>query len=352
MDYSNLSKEINNILKGYNFNISLFDKYGSKTIKPDEVYFYFINDINICISYIEEQNKILIQLSKSFDFSKYKKLIDNLKKIINHYNMLYEVKSFAKIITPRDATQYANNNIIKSLTKKDEIGETMLKNEEKLLNEWYKQFDYNTLVNKEKKLKMLQTKLEETKIKKQLENEKRIINENIIFFVTNDNPYEIREKISNLNLKHLHEALLNIKENYENFNEIFDNLYNSNSNMIVKDFLDVWSDKYVNNNTDENLDNQIQKYIRIYNSENGNIIQDYEEITYNDGRIEKNDYLNNEPYCDKPVTQTTQEIIPSVTTPVINDEPLIDDLPTVNNTHVSNLPIDGDLERMRKLAGL
>jgi len=95
-----ISENIFAILKGYGFTIRMFDDIGKKVIKPEDARRFFLTDSNLVITSSEEEIKV--HLGKSVTFDEAKDTINTIKQLAKKYMMDFNLKKFGHILQPKD----------------------------------------------------------------------------------------------------------------------------------------------------------------------------------------------------------------------------------------------------------
>lgn len=88
------------ILKGYGFTIRMFDDVGKKVIKPEDARRFFLTDSNLVITSSEEEIKV--HLGKSVTFDEAKDTINTIKQLAKKYMMDFNLKKFGHTLQPKD----------------------------------------------------------------------------------------------------------------------------------------------------------------------------------------------------------------------------------------------------------
>ena len=88
------------ILKGYGFTIRMFDDVGKKVIKPEDARRFFLTDSNLVITSSEEEIKV--HLGKSVTFDEAKDTINTIKQLAKKYMMDFNIKKFGHTLQPKD----------------------------------------------------------------------------------------------------------------------------------------------------------------------------------------------------------------------------------------------------------
>lgn len=95
-----ISENIFAILKGYGFTIRMFDDIGKKVIKPEDARRFFLTDSNLVITSSEEEIKV--HLGKSVTFDEAKDTINTIKQLAKKYMMDFNLKKFGHTLQPKD----------------------------------------------------------------------------------------------------------------------------------------------------------------------------------------------------------------------------------------------------------
>lgn len=113
MENISLSNEIFDILKGSNFNVSLYKIDGNSTVDADEATRFYCEDQDLMISlrYQDTRVEVLVQAGESFDVVKNSDLISILKDVAHKNLGEFTVKRFDKKLTPKD---FAHQSVTES----------------------------------------------------------------------------------------------------------------------------------------------------------------------------------------------------------------------------------------------
>lgn len=99
-----LALEVFNIIKGSNFNVSLFTSAGQRTLDTEDATRFYLTDDDLMISLRIDDNKteLVVQAGKDFDVIKNKSFLNSLKSAVHKYMGEFTVRRFDKNITPKD----------------------------------------------------------------------------------------------------------------------------------------------------------------------------------------------------------------------------------------------------------
>ena len=90
-------------LKGFGYILTLFNASGQKVLEPYLARRFFCNPDKFMVSINElgPNSEIKVYLSDSFDIKENIKLIQTLRSIANHWNLLFSIKKYSKQLEPK-----------------------------------------------------------------------------------------------------------------------------------------------------------------------------------------------------------------------------------------------------------
>ena len=116
-DYDSIAEKLFKIIKGFGHHLELFTDSGEKTVDPLEARRIYIKGIHVMITLSEQNDNLLINLSKGNKLENIKPMLKSLRTLANRFIIGYTVKTFGKIIKPKDfmyqamATVKENNTV-------------------------------------------------------------------------------------------------------------------------------------------------------------------------------------------------------------------------------------------------
>lgn len=98
-----IAESVFQTLKGFGYTLTLFDTSGQKVLEPSLARRIFCDPDKFMVSINElgPNSEIKVYLSNSFDIKKNKKLIQTLRSIANHWNLLFSIKKYGKQLEPK-----------------------------------------------------------------------------------------------------------------------------------------------------------------------------------------------------------------------------------------------------------
>jgi len=108
--FDTLSEELFQILKGSGKTLTLYGEDGNKTYEPKSARRIFASPDHIMVSIIEagSDSEVKLYLSQSTDIKEISKLINTLRMVTTRYNVLFNVRKYARELTPKDFAYQAN----------------------------------------------------------------------------------------------------------------------------------------------------------------------------------------------------------------------------------------------------
>lgn len=112
-DYSEISDQLFKIIKGFGNQLVLFTDDGQKTVDPEEARRIYIKNLHAMVTINEQNDSIVVSLSKGIRLKSIRPLLDSIRKMASQYIIGYTVKTFGKIIKPKDFMYQAESDRIK-----------------------------------------------------------------------------------------------------------------------------------------------------------------------------------------------------------------------------------------------
>lgn len=102
--FNKLADRVFQTLKGYGYDLKMFDETGKKVIDPEEGRHFYAMPDQIMVSLREDgaDSEIRIYLSRKDEIEKNQDLLDNLRKTSVQYGVGYTAREYGRSITPRD----------------------------------------------------------------------------------------------------------------------------------------------------------------------------------------------------------------------------------------------------------
>lgn len=121
--FNKLADRVFQTLKGYGYNLKMFDETGKKVIDPEEGRHFYAMPDQMMVSIREDgaDSEMQIYLSRKNEIEQNQKLLDNLRKTAVQYGVGYTVREYGREITPKDFA-----HMIKEPHKASTVAEQMI----------------------------------------------------------------------------------------------------------------------------------------------------------------------------------------------------------------------------------
>ena len=140
INFGKIAERIHETLKGFGYELQMYDDVGTKKYDPSEARFFYINSEQLMVILEDDGEYSSIQFYISFNdnIKELKKLMTNLRKTANKFNLSWSVKKFGREITPKDFTSKINKNKNLKEWRSD------LK-ENKIIENFFEQYSYSNI---------------------------------------------------------------------------------------------------------------------------------------------------------------------------------------------------------------
>lgn len=98
------AKETFLILKGFDLTSTAYNEEGNVVFDPEEARRIFIKKINMLIAFVEDDDSVSMRvyLGQNIDINSIKELRDRLRITANKFSLLFHIREFGKVISPKD----------------------------------------------------------------------------------------------------------------------------------------------------------------------------------------------------------------------------------------------------------
>jgi len=114
VDVNTVSERIFNILKGYGYNLSIFDNSGKKVINPEDATWYAVDDPNIVVKLDKSNEEINLSVNKGEDTELLRKA---LKMVAQKYLLNFDFKTFNGKLSPKSEQIFISKNQEKDMSE-------------------------------------------------------------------------------------------------------------------------------------------------------------------------------------------------------------------------------------------
>ena len=123
--FEKVSDRVFEILKGFKQKLTLYDSQGSEVDDPKNTRYMFSTTSGMMVNIVENgsNSKLSVHVSKDVNVIDIFEMLDQLKKTATHFNLEYELKTYASKITPKDFSSEAIGNIGEKNMSKTNIKE-------------------------------------------------------------------------------------------------------------------------------------------------------------------------------------------------------------------------------------
>ncbi|RYD46570.1 MAG: hypothetical protein EOP83_29440, partial [Verrucomicrobiaceae bacterium] len=108
MNFEAAASETFQILRSYDYEVVLFDEEHSQVFEPAEARRFFAKPVNLLVSLVDdgEDSATRLHLPKSIRISEVIGLVSSLRTMATKYKMVFNVREYNKVLSPKDfATQ-------------------------------------------------------------------------------------------------------------------------------------------------------------------------------------------------------------------------------------------------------
>lgn len=106
--FSKVGKRLSEILKSHGHTIKYFDQFGDKVYDPESATMFFTNNNMMATIFDDDDNSsIQLNISNKDNPKDIKKLIDKVRQLANHFNLMFNVQQYTKTLQPKDFATFA-----------------------------------------------------------------------------------------------------------------------------------------------------------------------------------------------------------------------------------------------------